>query len=289
MRYKFALITFVLVAGLTMTLVATHQASAQGPNPPSAGRGFAMPLVCSTTDYTDVAAKALGMTAPDLRVALVSGKTLQDLATSKNVTMDTVQQALNTAFKADLDQAVKDGLITQQMADAMQQIRQGNQTGRQFPMPFFGRMGFFGDGVSAYNVVRVYPVAAQAIGVTCADLVKAEQQGSSIVQVATSKNVKAQTVIDALVKAYQDAAAQDVKDGLITQAQADARNARLVERVTQMISRPGGRFGMFGRQRGMGPRGPRGGQPGGQQGGQQGGQPGQPGQQGTPEAPATPQ
>jgi hypothetical protein len=253
-RHRLALLAIAVVTALMATLIATRQVSAQGPNPQRGAGLFVSPLVCSTTDYTDVVAKALSMTAPELRVALVSGKTLQDLATSKNVTPEAITQALNTALKADLDQAVKDGLITQEMADAMLAPRQGRNRPGQ-PMPFLGRL--FGASVSRFNVVRPLPVAAQAIGMSCADLVKALAQGNSIIHVATTKEVKAQTVIDALVKAYQDASAQDVKEGLITQAQADARNLRLVERVTAMISRPVGRIGMP-----VGPRGPRQGQPG---------------------------
>jgi hypothetical protein len=281
-KHRLALLSVALVTALTATLIATRQVSAQqGPDAPRGRMGFISPMVCSTTDYTDVAAKALGMTAPELRVALVSGKTLQDLATSKNVTVDAVMQALNTAFKADLDQAVKDGLITQAEADALQTLRQGRGDNRprpSLPVPFFGGMALFGAGISHFNVVRPLPVAAQAIGMTCPDLAKTMAQGDSIVHVATTKNVKAQTVIDALVKAYQDATAQDVKEGLITQAQADARNLRLVERVTAMISQPGGRMGMLRGPRI--PRGPRQGGPGDRPGGQPGGGP-----QGTPEAP----
>jgi hypothetical protein len=283
-RYKITLLTIVLVGGLAIMLSGTRQVSAQGPGGGRGRIGFISPLMCSTTDYTAVAAKALSMTASELRVSLVSGKTLQDLATSKNVSIDTVRSALDAAFKADVDQAVKDGLITQEVANAMgtaQGLR--DRRGPRLPIPFFGERGgleirLLGGayGVSAHNVVRPYVVAAQAIGMTCPELAKELAQGNSIVQVATTKNVQVQKVIDALVKAHQDAAAADVKEGLITQAQADARNLRLVERVTSMISQRGGM--MFGRIRGMLPGMPR------------DGRPGRPGQQATPPAtpPATP-
>jgi hypothetical protein len=149
-------------------------------------------------------------------------------------------------------------------------------------------------GIHPYNVIRPLNVAAQAIGMTCADLVKAAGTGKSIVQVATEKNVQPQVVIDALVKAHQDAWAADVKEGLITQAQADGKAVRLVERVTQMISQPHlGHIGMMmrgrmGRMHGMmgdGMHGRGRGRPGmGEMPGRRGG----PGMRGNPGNPGNP-
>src|SRR5437762_1130623 len=96
--------------------------SAQGPGgQPGAGGGPGRGgvLACSATNYTDVAAKALGMESAALRLALASGKTLTDIASSQQVSLQTVQDALKTAYGADLDQALKDGLITQQMYDQL--------------------------------------------------------------------------------------------------------------------------------------------------------------------------
>ena len=294
MKGKTVAITAILLTALVAGVFTASSVSAQGGTPatppapaggPFRGNGLASVgiLACSTTDYTSVVAKALNMTAPDLRVALVSGKNLQDLATSKNVTYQSLVDAVNAARKADIAQAVTDGLLTQAQADAL--TNRLNQAA-----PAMGRNAMMarglgaGLGVSPYNTVRPLTVAAQAIGgTTCADLVKAMQQGKSIVQVASDKNVKAQPVIDALVTAYQNASAQDVKEGLITQAQADGRNANLVQRVTALISRSGrqgGGVGAAGALRGMFgnlfggngangrngtmpfPRGPRNGQPG---------------------------
>ncbi len=232
MNRRAILATLVVVGGLTAGLLGTRPVAAQGP----AGTGIVGVrnfLVCSTTDYTEVAAKALGITAANLRVALVSGKTLQEVATSKNVQLQTVTDALTAARKADVDQAVKDGLLTQAQADALNT----NTTRPRVTVP--GLRGFgVNAGISAYHTVKPYVVAAQAIGISCGDLVKGLQQGQSIVKVAEGKNVQAQKVIDALTKAYKDALAQDVKEGLRTQAEADGRSVHLTETILQMISRP---------------------------------------------------
>ncbi len=65
----------------------------------------------------DAAAKALGLTSADLETQLRSGQTLDQIAKTKNVDIKTVQAAMLTALKAQLDQDVKDGRITQAQAD----------------------------------------------------------------------------------------------------------------------------------------------------------------------------
>jgi len=70
-------------------------------------------------DRDALAAQALGMTVEELQAAKDAGKTTQDLLTEKGMTTEQYQTALNTAWKAALDQAVKDGTITQAQADLL--------------------------------------------------------------------------------------------------------------------------------------------------------------------------
>ena len=69
----------------------------------------------------DAAAKALGMTSTDLSAQLQSGKTLSDLATSKGVTLQSVQDAIQSARRAEMttqiNQAVTSGQMTQDKAN----------------------------------------------------------------------------------------------------------------------------------------------------------------------------
>jgi hypothetical protein len=67
----------------------------------------------------DAAAKALGTTTPDLVNQLRSGKTLTQIAQSKNVSVQTVKDAVLAALKTELGQAVSAGRITQAQADQM--------------------------------------------------------------------------------------------------------------------------------------------------------------------------
>ncbi|MBI1801939.1 MAG: DUF2680 domain-containing protein [Chloroflexi bacterium] len=65
----------------------------------------------------DAAAKALGMTSDQLQAQLKSGKTLEQIAKDKGVDLQAVRSAVISAEKAQIDQAVKDGKLTQTQAD----------------------------------------------------------------------------------------------------------------------------------------------------------------------------
>ena len=66
----------------------------------------------------DAAAGAIGVTTDELRDALRDGQTMADVAGTAGVDVQTVIDAMVTAEQAALDQAVTDGKITQEQADA---------------------------------------------------------------------------------------------------------------------------------------------------------------------------
>jgi hypothetical protein len=264
---------FVLVIGLLVmaAVVVPALAQTQQPSDPAQAPGFGRGgralgvglLVCSTSNPTDTVAQALGMSASDLRVALVSGQTISQIAASKNVDLQTIQDALASQRQADLDQALKDGLLTQAQHDAL------SQTMKNVPQAT-GRLQL---RIPDHNVANPEAAAAEALGVSCADLVKAERNGQSIAQIAGDKGVEVQAVIDAVMNAYKDALAQDVKEGLISQAEADGQASRLASGISLWVNGARGRgqggFGFgapngFNRPFGFGrlPFGQRGGQNG---------------------------
>lgn len=255
----------VIAGGVVSQNVNT--ASAQGPGSGPGHPGIGAEL-CSTTDYTEVVAKALGITAAELRVAVVSGKTVAELATSKNVTLDTVRKAVLDARKADIEAAYKAGLLT----EAEYNARLSRLTAEE-QNPRDGQRGLF---IPVRNSVNPLTVAAEALGMTCADLVKAMETGQSIARVAASKSVEVQKVIDALTAAHKAALDKDVSEGLITKAQADGQAARLVEEIPAFVygirfgGQPGGNDG---RRDGPGDCGPGGGRGPGRPGGPGGDQP----------------
>lgn len=82
-------------------------------------------------------------------------------------------------------------------------------------------------------------VAAEALGMTHDELHTALASGQSIAQVAESKGVALQKVVDALVADARARLAEAVTAGRLTQAQADEKGAELTERITAMVNRTG--------------------------------------------------
>jgi len=66
-------------------------------------------------------ANALGMTPDDLNAQLRAGKTIAQIAQSKNIDLTKLHDAVQAAHKALIQQAVKDGKLTQAQADAVLQ------------------------------------------------------------------------------------------------------------------------------------------------------------------------
>jgi hypothetical protein len=109
----------------TPTVPTTPQAHTLGGWGKDLGFGFGG----SWATY-DAVAGALGLTPVELFTELHSGKTLSEIATAKGVDLQKVQDAANAARvaeeKAAIEQAVKDGTLTQAQADWMLQgIAQG--------------------------------------------------------------------------------------------------------------------------------------------------------------------
>jgi len=67
----------------------------------------------------DAAARYLGLTQPQLRTQLESGKSLADVAKAKNKSVDGLVTALVDAAKKHLDSAVAAGRLTQKQADSI--------------------------------------------------------------------------------------------------------------------------------------------------------------------------
>ncbi len=62
-------------------------------------------------------AAVLGMSSTDLEAQLKAGKSIADIAAAQHLDLTQVKQAIQTQFKAQLDTAVKNGKLTQTLAD----------------------------------------------------------------------------------------------------------------------------------------------------------------------------
>lgn len=164
------------------------------------------------------------------------------LAKALGITVEELQAAYEKAFAAAIEDALDEGLLTQEQADDL-------LSGERFG--FHGRHGFHGfDGdmdeylaealgisvdeleaaqVKARETVIAEAVEAGTITQEQADLMNARDAISAYVQ-------------EAMTKAYSEAVEQALADGVVTQAQADL----LLEDGISGFRGPGGAFGFGG-------------------------------------------
>ena len=103
-------------------------------------------------------------------------------------------------------------------------------------MPVGPGMGGPGGLGGRNEAVTDTSVAAAAIGISETDLNTALASGETIAAVAKDHNVDVQKVIDALVADGQSELAAAVKAGTLTQAQADAQQAQVIQRATDQAN-----------------------------------------------------
>jgi hypothetical protein len=78
--------------------------------------------------------------------------------------------------------------------------------------------------------------AAKALGMSTSDLETQVRQGKTIGQIAKSKGVDVNKVIDAMVAAARAKLDDAVKSGRLTQQQADAFETRIKDQITQRVN-----------------------------------------------------
>ena len=209
-------------------------------------------------------AKALGMTEAELKTELQTGKSVAEIATAKNVSLDTIVSAVITAQTDLLKQAVTDGKLTQAQADTMlanlkltlpsrlqTKFVAGMERGRG-TRDDQGGPGSRGDRGSQ-NGAQI-AIVVKTLGITAEELRTELQAGKSVADVAAAKNVSISNIVDAVVAEQTTALKQAVTDGKLTQEQADQRLAMLKANLPKILELKGGFGHGFG---GRGERGPK--------------------------------
>src|SRR5690242_18429992 len=140
-------------------------------------------------DVANAVADYLGISQDTLMSELQSGKSLADVATANGKTKDGVKQAVHDAAKSALDQAVKDGNVTQTVADQILAKLDANldtlvTTTGGLRFELHGRGGF-GFGMHAGGA-DVLDTAATYIGITEDQLRTELASGKTLAQVATA-------------------------------------------------------------------------------------------------------
>ncbi len=162
---------------------------------------------------------------------------LDDAAKRLDVTPDQLRDALSQAQDAQIDQAVKDGKLTQKQADAIKARRK--QSGRVLgggPGRLGGGGHRFGRGFGPHHgpAGAIFPDLAKALGVTREQLKTQLRDGKSIADIAKAQGKSLDDVRSSLKADAKTAADKAVKDGDITQAQADDLLAHLDEALEHL-------------------------------------------------------
>jgi hypothetical protein len=129
------------------------------------------------------------------------------LAEALGITTEALQTAREQANQAALEQAIAEGLITQEQADEMAARKQTAEALQSY----LGRDALL----------------AQALGMTVEELQAANEQGKSLSDLLSEQGLDALTVRENMQAAHEAALAQAVEDGVITQEQADEMSDRM--------------------------------------------------------------
>ncbi len=187
----------------------------------------------------EAAAEAIGIEPSELLAAMRDGQTVAEVAQAHGVDPATVVAAMVANAQDRLDQAVADGVLTQEQADERAADLQEHATAfvnGDVSMPFhpgpplIGNPGLWGfaDGPFA--------AAANAIGIEPAELFGELRDGKTIADVAENNGVEVSTVVDAVVASLRERLDSAVENGWITQEQADERAAQLREQATALVN-----------------------------------------------------
>lgn len=174
------------------------------------------------------------------------------LADALGITVDELAAAQDAARTAAIEQAVANGLITQEQADQLL----ANERGFRGRLPLHGNMD--GEALLAdalgISVEELQAAQADAMNARLAQMVEdgvitQEQADMMQAQKAVRDYVDTEALADTVQSFFADAIEQALADGVITQEQADT----MLSNLEEMGPRPFGGPGFDG------PRGPRGG------------------------------
>ena len=171
----------------------------------------------------------------------------QTLADKLGTSVDKVQQAIRDALKAVVAQALKDGKLTQTQSDDANTRIDKQLFDKPMFGPFWGEgrhgMGRGGMGRGGFAAGAEMDAAAAKLGMTTQELMTELRSGKTLADVAKEKNVSADDLKAAIITAVTAQIDQAVKDGTLTQTQADQLKSKLGSQIDLNKSFPnGGRF-----------------------------------------------
>lgn len=216
------LLAIALVAGFAVVTLGqtSGTASAAGLNQTSTGS--------STTVTTTVTPGAKQNAKAQYRQQFLNSFTSQ-----LGVSQDKLNTAYTAAVDSTVDQAVKDGKLTQDQAT---KIKARAQKG--FTTNFLNHKGDHAkDHKRAFALKSELKVAATTLNLTPAQLKAELKTGKSVSDVAQEHNVPLQNVKTAILNDVKTKLATAVSNHKLTQTRADQINSKVASKIDQFLSK----------------------------------------------------
>ena len=212
----------ILAGGMLMMVMAlgAFTAFAQTADDPEA-----TPVTPTTEDGTDSTEQTVP-TSPSGERGHGLGVSDEALAEALGITVEEFQAAEDEARAAAVAQAVADGVLTQEQADAI--IANGSSRGYHFSYDKNTYLAeALGITVEELEAAKLEVYTAQLDEMVAAGTITQEEADLILAQKAVQSYVDNDAYQAAVQSLYEDAVSQALADGAITQAQADALLANL--------------------------------------------------------------
>jgi ribosomal protein S20 len=219
----------LLVAGGAGVASAAGSGSGSGPTASSAHPALQRRLAAQTLK---IAADKIGVSTADLTAALKSGKSVADVARSKNVDPADVVKALVDAANTKIDKAVTNGKLS---ADKAAKLK-ANLADRATKLVNNTHLKAARYARRHRLVKQGGNIAAQTIGISPQDLRTAVKGGQSVAEVATAHGKAPADVIKAIVDAADTKIDQAVTNHKLSADKAATLKSKLTASVTERVN-----------------------------------------------------
>lgn len=182
------------------------------------------------------------------------GATFASVIQANGATVDAVKTAAKTAITTRINEAVKSGRLAQKQADEMlANLDTALDTAINTGLPEGLRQR--GEGrqnraerlIAAREVGILVKETADQTGVTQRDILQQLRDGKTLAEIAKAKNIEVQTIVTAAATTITEQINQQVKNGRLTQAQADEVLKDLTQSLTDVMNKQNPLQGQAGR------------------------------------------
>jgi hypothetical protein len=184
-------------------------------------------------------------TQPAGPLSNLSNLFLDKLAAALHIQRPTLDSAIKDAGTSTVDEAVKQGKLTQPQADRLKQRIQNGDVGG-----FWGGRGAKGGRDVAGVQQAMLDAAAKTLKITSTELMQQLRSGQTLAQLAQAHGTTEQNVTSAVVAAAKTQLDKAVANGSLARGQADAIYNRLQQAGSNLFGKHGHGSGRNGKMRG---------------------------------------